>query len=464
MPSVDALLTSQEFEVMMEKFPRPLVVKATRVVIDEIRKSVVSGDKEMPGDGLEFYARTVLAYLEQEAMPSLRRVINATGVVLHTNLGRAPIAEVAVDAMSTAAQGYSNLEYDVESGIRGSRYDHCVKLLRELTGAEDAILVNNNAAALVLVLNTVARGKGVAVSRGELVEIGGGFRIPEILERAGALLVEVGSTNRTRLSDYEEAIETSAVAAILKVHRSNFRITGFTEDAGLSSLAHLANQNGLPLVHDLGSGLFLRSDLLSLPTEPLASDSLSAGANLVAVSGDKLLGGPQAGIIVGDSELIGSLKKNPLCRALRVDKVTLAGLEATLQLYRDPDEAIETIPTLRMLANTAEDLLSRSKGLADDLAGLGVSSCVVESEGRVGGGTYPGEKLRGSALALECPHGAEDLATRLRIGDPPVIGRILDERVLIDLRTILPGQEKDLIRRIIEAFRDHEVDSQHSVV
>ena len=200
MPSVDALLTSQEFEVMMEKFPRPLVVKATRVVIDEIRKSVVSGDKEMPGDGLEFYARTVLAYLEQEAMPSLRRVINATGVVLHTNLGRAPIAEVAVDAMSTAAQGYSNLEYDVESGIRGSRYDHCVKLLRELTGAEDAILVNNNAAALVLVLNTVARGKGVAVSRGELVEIGGGFRIPEILERAGALLVEVGSTNRTRLS------------------------------------------------------------------------------------------------------------------------------------------------------------------------------------------------------------------------------------------------------------------------
>ena len=453
-PSVDALLASPEFEPILKGFPRQLVVKVTRIVIQEIRNRLLAGDKEIDPDGLSYYARTVVIRLEQETMPSLRRVINATGVVLHTNLGRAPLAEVAVDAMATTARGYSNLEYDVEAGRRGSRYDHCVKLLRELTGAEDAIVVNNNAAALVLVLNTTARGKGVAVSRGELVEIGGGFRIPEILERAGASLVEVGSTNRTRLSDYQNSIKKDKVAAILKVHRSNFRITGFTEDTTLASLADLANEEGIPLLHDLGSGLFITSDALALPAEPLAADSLSAGADLVAVSGDKLLGGPQAGIILGNSELINALRQNPLCRALRVDKVTLAGLEATLQLYRDPGQALEAIPTLRMLGNTPENLGKRCEELAAELTGLGIGSSIVESEGRVGGGTYPGVKLPGFALALDGPHGAEALAMHLRNGDPPVIARIVDKRVFIDLRTVLPGQENDLVRRVREASNE----------
>ena len=453
-PSVDALLASPEFEPILKGFPRQLVVTVTRIVIEEIRNRLLAGDKDIEPDGLDYYARMVLIRLGKETMPSLRGVINATGVVLHTNLGRAPLAEVAADAMAAAARGYSNLEYDVELGKRGSRYDHCVKLLRELTGAEDAIVVNNNAAALVLVLNTTAKGKGVAVSRGELVEIGGGFRIPEILERAGAFLVEVGSTNRTRLSDYEDSIEKGEVAAILKVHRSNFRITGFTEDTTLASLADLANQEGIPLLHDLGSGLFITADALALPAEPLASDSLNAGADLVAVSGDKLLGGPQAGIILGTSELIDSLRQNPLCRALRVDKVTLAGLEATLQLYRDPAQALESVPTLRMLGNTPEALGKRCEQLAAELKGLGVGSSIVESEGRVGGGTYPGVKLPGFALALDGPHGAEALAMHLRNGDPPVIARIVDKRVFIDLRTVLPGQENDLVRRVREASNE----------
>ena len=453
-PSVDALLASPEFEPILKGFPRQLVVTVTRIVIEEIRNRLLAGDKDIEPDGLDYYARTVLIRLGKETMPSLRGVINATGVVLHTNLGRAPLAEVAADAMAAAARGYSNLEYDVESGKRGSRYDHCVKLLRELTGAEDAIVVNNNAAALVLVLNTTAKGKGVAVSRGELVEIGGGFRIPEILERAGAFLVEVGSTNRTRLSDYEDSIKKGEVAAILKVHRSNFRITGFTEDTTLASLADLANEEGIPLLHDLGSGLFITADALALPAEPLASDSLNAGADLVAVSGDKLLGGPQAGIILGTSELIDSLRQNPLCRALRVDKVTLAGLEATLQLYRDPAQALESVPTLRMLGNTPEALGKRCEQLAAELKGLGVGSSIVKSEGRVGGGTYPGVKLPGFALALDGPHGAEALAMHLRNGDPPVIARIVDKRVFIDLRTVLPGQENDLVRRVREASNE----------
>ena len=453
-PSVYALLTSPEFEPILKGFPRQLVVTVTRIVIEEIRNRLLAGDKDIEPDGLDYYARMVLVRLGKETMPSLRGVINATGVVLHTNLGRAPLAEVAADAMAAAARGYSNLEYDVELGKRGSRYDHCVKLLRELTGAEDAIVVNNNAAALVLVLNTTAKGKGVAVSRGELVEIGGGFRIPEILERAGAFLVEVGSTNRTRLSDYEDSIKKGEVAAILKVHRSNFRITGFTEDTTLASLADLANQEGIPLLHDLGSGLFITADALALPAEPLASDSLNAGADLVAVSGDKLLGGPQAGIILGNSELINSLRQNPLCRALRVDKVTLAGLEATLQLYRDPAQALESVPTLRMLGNTPEALGKRCEQLAAELKGLGVGSSIVKSEGRVGGGTYPGVKLQSFALALDGPHGAEALAMHLRNGDPPVIARIVDKRVFIDLRTVFPGQENDLVRRVREASNE----------
>jgi L-seryl-tRNA(Ser) seleniumtransferase len=312
--------------------------------------------------------------------------------------------------------------------------------------------VNNNAAALVLALNTMVRGRGVAVSRGELVEIGGGFRIPEILERSGATLVEVGSTNRTRVADYEEACAEGSVAAILKVHRSNFRITGFTEEAPLQALGEVARANGIPLLHDLGSGLMLGAESLALPEEPLAAESLSDGADLVAVSGDKLLGGPQAGLLLGGADIIARLRVNPLCRALRVDKVTLAGLEATLQLYRDPERACSEIPTLRMLSATEHELKKRAVSLAEKLDGSGISPVLVEGKGAVGGGTYPGVELPGWALTLDHPDGAEAFAARLRAGRPPVIARISDGRVLLDPRTVEAEEEDDLVRRVSEAW------------
>jgi L-seryl-tRNA(Ser) seleniumtransferase len=299
--------------------------------------------------------------------------VNATGVVLHTNLGRAPLAAAAVEAMVAAAQDYTNLEYDLERGERGSRYVHCASLLAELTGADAALVVNNAAAALVLALNTLARGRGVLVSRGELVEIGGGFRIPEMLERSGARLVEVGATNRTRMGDYERAFDEEDVGTILKVHRSNFRITGFTEEATLAQLAELARARNVPLVHDLGSGLMLEAATLGLADEPLPHDSLAAGSDLVTFSGDKLLGGPQAGLVVGSADLVAQMRANPLCRALRVDKVTLAGLEATLRLYRDPEQAREEIPVLRMLAEEPAAVQTRAAAAAAALAALGVA-------------------------------------------------------------------------------------------
>ena len=433
-PSVDVLLEQEPFASLLSAYPRARVVEGLRSVIADVRERVSAGTDVVGIEQPELYAREVEVQLAQKDEPSLRAVINATGVVLHTNLGRAPLPAVAREAMARAAHGYSNLEFDLEEGKRGSRYDHCVSLLCDLTGADDALVVNNNAAALVLALNTMARGRGVAVSRGELVEIGGGFRIPDILERSGATLVEVGSTNRTRVADFEEACADGSVAAILKVHRSNFRITGFTEEA------------------PLGSGLMLAAESLSLPEEPRAAESLANGADVVAVSGDKLLGGPQAGLLLGGADAIARMRVNPLCRALRVDKVTLAGLEATLQLYRDPERARAEIPTLRMLSATEPELKVRATSLAERLEDAGVSSALVEGKGAVGGGTYPGVELAGWALSLDHPDGAEAFAARLRLGDPPVIARIADGRVLLDPRTVHSEEEDALLRRIIDAW------------
>ena len=451
-PSVDVLLEEESFAALLAAYPRARVLEALRSVIADVREQVKCGTEVAGIDGPELYAREVEDHLVRKDEPSLRAVINATGVVLHTNLGRAPLAAAARDAMARAARGYSNLEYDLEEGRRGSRYDHCASLLCDLTGADDALVVNNNAAALVLALNTMARGRGVAVSRGELVEIGGGFRIAEILERSGATLVEVGSTNRTRVADFEEACADGSVAAILKVHRSNFSITGFTEEAPLHALAGVARANGIPLLHDLGSGLMLRAESLALPEEPRAAESLSNGADIVTVSGDKLLGGPQAGLVLGGADVIARLRVNPLCRALRVDKVTLAGLEATLQLYRDPERARAEIPTLRMLSATEEELKTRATALAQRLGDSGVPSALVAAKGAVGGGTYPGVELSGWALALDPPDGAEAFAARLRTGRPPVIARIADGRVLLDPRTVDSEEEDDLVRRVAEAW------------
>lgn len=449
-PSVDALVASDALRPLLERFPRARVVDAVRATVDEVRARLSVGALDDDAAAPELYAREAHERLRVADRPSLLGVVNATGVVLHTNLGRAPLADAAVAAMREAA-AYTNVEYDLEAGARGSRYVHCVSLLRELTGAEDAVVVNNAAAALVLALNTVGLGRGVAVSRGELVEIGGGFRIPEVLERAGARLVEVGSTNRTRAGDYRTVLEEGDVGALLKVHRSNFRISGFTAEATLAELVALAAGFDVPLLHDLGSGLLVDAELLGLPPEPRAAESIATGAGVVVVSGDKLLGGPQAGIAVGRHDLVERMRTNPLCRALRVDKTTLAGLEATLALYRHPERAITEIPTLRMLAARPDDLEARASALAARLHAVGVGCALRPCVGAVGGGTFPGVELPSWGVAIPSAGGADRLQRALRAGSPPVIARIVDDEVLADVRTVLPGQEEALSRRIAEA-------------
>jgi len=449
-PSVDALVGSADFAALLGRYARGRVVEATREAVAEVRDGIGRGAGPPDPEAPATYAAIAEAKLRAADVPSLRRVINATGVVLHTNLGRAPLADVAVEAMLAAAREYSNLEYDLRAGERGSRYAHCVSLLTELTGAEAALVVNNAAAALVLALTTLAPGAGVAVSRGELVEIGGGFRIPEILERSGARLVEVGSTNRTRAADYRRAVEAGDVRVLLKVHRSNFRISGFTAEASLRELSALAAESGIPLVHDLGSGLLIEPDRLGLPAEPRPQDSLRAGVDVVAFSGDKLLGGPQAGVLLGRAQLVARLRNDPMCRALRVDKVTLAAMEATLRLYREPGRAVAEIPTLRMLALRPTDLQDRAASLASGLAAERIECRVVETAGAVGGGTFPDVELPSHAVELRVGS-ATELAEALRGGDPPVIGRVVDEALLLDVRTVLPGQETDLLRRVVEA-------------
>jgi len=451
-PSMDALLASPGIESLMADAGRGQVVDALRVSVAHMREAIGRGDELAQGsvEDATWYVQHAAKLLAEEAVPSLRRVINATGVVLHTNLGRAPLADEALEAMRSTAT-YSNLEFDLDKGVRGSRYAHCVRLLCDLTGAEDALVVNNAAGALVLSMSTVGLGRGVAVSRGELVEIGGGFRIPEVVERSGASLVEVGSTNRTRADDYIEVVASGEAEAILKVHRSNFRITGFTEEASVAELVAIAAEHAIPVIYDLGSGLMLPAENIGLPEEPRAEASVSAGADAVVISGDKLLGGPQAGIIVGRAELIGRMRKNPLCRALRVDKVTLAGLEATLRLYLDPQRVLERIPTLRMLSMDGDTLKDAAETLVGVLAAAGVSCAVVPTKGAVGGGTYPGVELDSWAVELEGPKGTQALANALRDGSPPVVGRLVDDKLRLDVRTLLPGEVDVVATRVIEA-------------
>jgi L-seryl-tRNA(Ser) seleniumtransferase len=359
-------------------------------------------------------------------------------VILHTNLGRAPLAEAALRAIQDTAGGYSNLEYDVDRGERGSRYVHSVALLRELTGAADAIVVNNCAAGLVLALNTLARGREVVVSRGELIEIGGSFRVPEIMAKSGARLIEVGSTNRTHASDYAAAM-SDRVGAIVKVHRSNFAISGFVAEASVEELALIARDHQVPVLHDLGSGLLTSLERYGLPREPTARDAIAAGASLVFMSGDKLLGGPQAGIVAGDAALIARLRGNPLARALRVDKLTLAALQATLALYRDPETVVRSVPVLAMLTAPAAAIRARAEAVATRLRGHGIEVTVADSTASVGGGAFPAARIASAALSLAGD--ATGTETRLRMGQPPVVGRIADGTVLLDLRSVPAGQD-----------------------
>jgi L-seryl-tRNA(Ser) seleniumtransferase len=454
-PSLERLLESEAFVDILEAHPRGLVVQHLRTEIDRVRRELGErADPEAPPREVEdpkLYAAGVDERLRVSATPSLRAVINGTGVILHTNLGRSPLADSALDAMASVARGYANLEYDLDSGSRGSRYDHCTALLRDLTGAGGALVSNNGAAALVLALRTLAFGRTVLVSRGELVEIGGGFRIPEILESSGAVLVEVGSTNRTRLEDYRAAAEKSDPAMILKVHRSNFRITGFTEEASLEELVGLGTDLGMRVVHDLGSGLLADPERLGLPAEPRPTESVATGTDIVVFSGDKLLGGPQAGILLGKAEWVERMRKDPLCRAVRVDKTTLAGLEATLQLYRDPETALREIPVLAMLSASPEALTVRADTLVASLAAAGVPCEAVETSSVVGGGTFPGVELESRGIRVELKEGGADaLARRLRNASVPLVGRVEDGSFWVDLRTVLPWQDAvvlDLVSR-----------------
>ncbi|MEJ2540346.1 MAG: L-seryl-tRNA(Sec) selenium transferase, partial [Gemmatimonadota bacterium] len=455
-PGVDRLLALPDAAVLLDEYSRRRVVEALRNAVDEARRRIATGrwegDAADPGPYLMFAS----AWLRQDATPSLRRVVNATGVVLHTNLGRAPLAPAARDAMNQVGEGYSNLEYDLEAGARGSRYAHCVALLRELTGAEDALVVNNCAAGLVLSVAALARGRDVVVSRGELVEIGGGFRIPDMLRQAGARLREVGATNRVRLEDYEAAIRAGGVGALLKVHRSNFRIEGFTREVEPDELAALAREREIPLIYDLGSGLMVDPALLDLPGEPRPRDGVRSGATLVVFSGDKLLGGPQAGLVVGTSQAVSQLRSSPLCRAFRVDKGTLAGLEATLRLYRDPDEAVRRIPVLARLALSREELRQRCDALVARLSTRTAPLAALDTrsgEGRVGGGTYPGHTLPSWVVRVTPRRLTPDqLALRLRRGIPPLVGRVEGEAWVADLRTVAPEEEGALEKALLSAL------------
>jgi len=421
LPSVDELARAED---------DPLAVTAAREVLARAREEIAAGVD--PGD-LPSRLRDAIA---REREPSLKRVLNATGVIVHTNLGRAPLPGSALDHVAEIARGYSNLEYEVDAGARGSRQDHAASILRRLTGAEAALVVNNNAAAVLLALAALAAGREVLVSRGELIEIGDGFRIPEVLESSGARLVEVGTTNRTRVADYERAAGPDT-ALVLRVHQSNFRVLGFTERPAPADLAALGRRLGVPVVDDLGSGAFVE-----VGDEPTARAALAAGADLVCFSGDKLLGGPQAGIVVGRAELVERLRRHPLQRALRVDKLTLAALEATLLLYLDPARALREVPVLRMIHEDAAAVRSRAERLAAAVGGE-----VEETAARVGGGALPLAALPSFACAVE-----ESLAAPLRMGTPAVVGIVRDGRLLLDCRT-LTDAEADEVAAAVAAAR-----------
>ncbi len=429
LPSVDRLLAEEQVRALAERHGRETLVAAARRTLARAREEILAGFE--PGD----LAARVAQEAEHAVAPRLRRVLNATGVVVHTNLGRAPLARAALERVAEVATGYSNLEYDVAAGARGSRQDHVAEHLRELTGADAALVVNNNAAAVLLALAALAEGRDVVVSRGELVEIGDGFRIPDVLARSGARLVEVGTTNRTRIDDYERAL-TDTTAVILRVHQSNFRIVGFTEQPPLADLARLAGRHDLTLVDDLGSGV-----LQEVHDEPSARSSLAAGAHLVCFSGDKLLGGPQAGIVCGRADLVERLRRHPLQRALRADKLTLAALEATLALYRDPKRALAEIPVLRMLTEPGGVVRARAERLAV-LTGGAVEATIA----RAGGGALPLAEVESFACALE-----PELAEALRLGEPPVVGIVRDGRLLLDCRTLTEAEIDEVAAAVATA-------------
>jgi len=454
--AVDEVLRQPDLIALAERYPRQVVADAARVVIERLRREIIEGERTVAAQDLtpDMLVPWVTELVETAMTPSLRRVINAAGIIAHTNLGRSVLPREALEAVVAVGGGYSDLEFSLAAGERASRQDHVHDVLCTLTGAEDAQVVNNNAAAVLLALAATARGGEVLVARGQLVEIGDGFRIPDILAESGAALVEVGTTNRTYLRDYESAW-TESSRAVLRVHTSNYRVVGFTAAPSLSELAELAHGHGAVLVDDLGSGAL--ADLELFADEPSARESVAAGADVVTFSGDKLLGGPQAGIAVGTAAAIGAMRRHPLARALRIDKLDLAALDALLRLYLDPARAIERIPTLAMLATTVDALQARAETLraalvADERLSPGDVE-IVPSVARAGAGALPVTDVPSVAVAVTPPDGdAEGLAGRLRRGAPAVVGLVRDDRLLLDLRAVRDEELAELAAAVLAAL------------
>ena len=446
LPSIDRLIGDERISALTPDYPVRAITDLAREELDAARRAITAGDPCPPFDAI---VSSLLERVAATVAPTIRPVINATGIIIHTNLGRAPLSDDAVAAMEAIGRGYSNLELDLDGGERGSRHVHLEELLRRVTGAEAGIAVNNNAAAVLLALSALAAGKEVIISRGQLVEIGGGFRIPEIMAQSGARLVEVGATNRTHVSDYEAAISEST-AVLLRVHTSNFRVVGFTETVPLADLARLAHQRRLLLLDDLGSGCLLDTTRFGLAKEPTVQESLAAGADLVLFSGDKLLGGPQAGVIVGRSDLVAVLKRHPLARAARLDKAAVAALAATLRHYVK-DEPAATVPVWRMIAMPLPAIGARAGKWA---RALGPAARVVDGRSMVGGGSLPEESLPTKLLAISGGPAldVEAIARRLRLGEPAVIARIERGALLLDPRTVDPREDRALIAALRAAM------------
>ena len=452
-PKVDILLEKEEIQNAIEEYGREIVMEAIREEMEGLRAYIGTCEDEKAAlDKIESLTEQILRYVKKVNTPNMRMVINGTGTILHTNLGRAPISQEHMAKLSNIVTGYSNLEYNLEAGKRGERYSHFEELLCRLTGAEAAMAVNNNAAAVMLILSSMAKGGEVVVSRGELVEIGGKFRIPDVMEQSGATLVEVGTTNKTHYSDYEDAI-TEETKALLKVHTSNYRIVGFTDTVTIADLAPLAKERELPLIEDLGSGVLVDLSKYGLTYEPTVQDSIKNGADVVCFSGDKLLGGPQAGIIIGKKKYIDMMKKNQLTRALRIDKFTATALELVLQEYLSEEKAIQNIPVLRMIHETKEEVTARARSLKNMLnrAGLEADFGLEESESQIGGGSLPLERIPSMAVTVK-PHNISvpKLEEEMRQLEVPIIPRTANDTIYLDVRTIESRWFKQIVQMMGE--------------
>jgi len=446
-PPINEILDCSEGKILIEQFGRALVIESIKLILDEYRMRIGSSDEQSDEqldhrtrkEVTEYLVKKLEAKIEEQHDSGLKKVINATGIVLHTNLGRAPLPQKAVTLMHEVSEGYSNLEFDLETGERGSRHSHIESLITTITGAESAIIVNNNAAAVFLCLNTLANNMEVIISRGQQVEIGGSFRIPDIIARCGAKMKEVGTTNKTRLSDYANAINDDT-GILLKVHTSNYKVTGFTQEVPLNELVGLGKEYGIVVMEDLGSGSLFDLSIIGLPYEPTVQDSIKYGADIVTFSGDKLLGGPQAGIIAGKKELVDKIKINPLTRMVRCDKTTIAAMVAVLRLYMAPDKVVQNIPVLKMMALKEDELLANAlelNKLINSVIGDKCKTEIVDDFDEVGGGSLPGVILNGKAVALTVPKSdVNEIRAQLRKSKIPIISRISKDRILLNLRTL----------------------------